>query len=60
MVMSRNMRWEGHAARMGEKKKPCRLLVGKPKEKRQLGRTRHGWVDNIKVDLGDIVWGEVD
>jgi hypothetical protein len=28
--------------------------VGKPDGKRQLGRPRHGWVDNIKMDLREI------
>jgi hypothetical protein len=37
----------------GEKRNVYRLLVGKPEEKRQLGRPRHIWVDNIKMDLGE-------
>jgi hypothetical protein len=31
-----------------------RLLVGKPKGKRELGRRRRGWVDNNKIDLEEI------
>jgi hypothetical protein len=27
------------------------VLVGKPKGKRPLGRPRHRWVDNMKLDL---------
>jgi hypothetical protein len=38
---------------MGEKRNAYRLLVGKPEGKRQLGRPRHRWVDNIRMDLGD-------
>jgi hypothetical protein len=34
--------------------------VGKPEGKRPLGRPRHRWVDNIKMDLADICWGGVD
>jgi hypothetical protein len=34
--------------------------VGKPKGKRPLGRPRHRWVDNIKMDLVEIGWGGVD
>jgi hypothetical protein len=37
-----------------------RLSVGKPKGKRPLGRPRHRWVDNIKMDLGEVGWGDVD
>jgi hypothetical protein len=49
--MSRKMRWEGHVARMVEKRNVCRLLVGKPEAKRPLGRPRSRWMDNIKMDL---------
>jgi len=51
------MRWVGHAARMGEKRGVCRVLVGKPKGKRSLGRHRCRWEDNIKMDLQEIGWG---
>jgi hypothetical protein len=37
-----------------------RLLVGKPEGKRPLGRPRRRRLDNIKVDLGEIGWGDVD
>jgi hypothetical protein len=36
---------------MGEKRNMYRLLVGKPKGKRPLGRPRRRWIDNIKMDL---------
>jgi hypothetical protein len=36
-----------------------RLLVGKPEGKRPLGRPRHRWVDNNKMDL-EIGWGGMD
>jgi hypothetical protein len=45
---------------MGEKRNAYRLLVGKPEEKRPLGRPRRRWVDNIKIDLLEIGWGGVD
>jgi hypothetical protein len=45
---------------MGEKKNAYRLLVGKPEEKRPLGRPRRRWVDNIKMDLGEVGWSHVD
>jgi hypothetical protein len=36
------------------------LLVGKPEEKRPLGRPRRRWVDNIRMDLGEVGWVDVD
>jgi hypothetical protein len=45
---------------MGEKRNANRLLVGKPEGKRPLGRPRRMWVDNIKRDFGEVVWGDVD
>jgi hypothetical protein len=38
----------------GEKRNAYRILVGKPEGKKPLGRPRHSWVDNIKMDLGQI------
>jgi hypothetical protein len=49
IIKSRRMRWAGHVARMGEKRKVYRLLVGKPEGKRPLGRPRRRWIDNIKM-----------
>jgi hypothetical protein len=34
--------------------------VGKPEGKRPLGRPRHMWVDNIKIDLREIEWDAMD
>jgi hypothetical protein len=36
------------------------LLMGKPDGKRPLGRPRRRWVDNIRVNLGEVGWGDVD
>jgi hypothetical protein len=36
------------------------FLVQRPKGKRPLGRPRHKWDDNIKMDLGEIGFGDVD
>jgi hypothetical protein len=44
----------------GEKRNAYRLLVGNPEGKRPLGRPGRGWVDNIKMDLGKVGWGDVD
>jgi hypothetical protein len=45
---------------MGEKSNAYRLLVGKPEVKRPLGRPRRRWVDNIRMDLEEVGWGDVD
>ena len=54
VVKLRRMRWAGHVARMGEGKGVYRVLVGKPEEKRPLGRPRRRWEDNIKMDLREV------
>ena len=58
VIKSRRMRWAGHVARMWERKGVYGVLVGKPEEKRPLGRPRRRWEDNIKMDLQE-VGGEV-
>jgi hypothetical protein len=45
---------------MGEKRNAYRLLVGKPEGRRPLGRPRCRWVDNIRMDLGEVGWSDVD
>jgi hypothetical protein len=59
IIKSRGMRWAGHVARMGEKRNAYRLLMGKPLGKRSLGRPRRRWVDNIRMDLGEVRRGDV-
>jgi hypothetical protein len=56
----RRMRWAGHVARTGEKRNVYRLLVERPEGKRPLGRQRHRWIDNIKIDLLEIGVNVVD
>jgi hypothetical protein len=51
MITSRRIRWARHVACMGKKSNSCRILVGKPEEKRALRRPRRRWEDNIKIDL---------
>jgi hypothetical protein len=60
IIKSKRMRLAGHVARMGEKRNAYRLLVGKPEVKRPLGKPRRRWVDNIRMDLGEVGWGNVD
>jgi len=54
VIKSRRMRWAGHVARMGERRAAYRVLVGKPEGKRPLGRPRHRWEENIKMDLQEV------
>jgi hypothetical protein len=56
VIKSRRMRWVEHEASMGEGRGVYRVLVGRPKGKRKLGRPRprHRWKYNIKMDLSEI------
>jgi len=45
---------------MGERRSAYRILVGRPEGKRPLGRPKHRWEDNIKMDLQAVGWGGVD
>jgi hypothetical protein len=45
---------------MDEKRNAYSLLVGKPEGKRPLGRPRCTCVDNIRMDLGEVGWSDVD
>jgi hypothetical protein len=45
---------------MGEKRSAYRLLVGKPEGKSPLRRPRQRWVNNIRMDLWEVGWGDVD
>jgi hypothetical protein len=60
IIKLRRMRWAGHVARRGEKRNTYRLLVGKPEGMRPLERPRCRWMDNIKMDLGEIGWSGAD
>jgi len=60
VVKSRRMRWAVHLARMGEDTVVHRVLVGKPEERRPLGRPRRRWEDNIKMDLQEVGGGRGD
>jgi hypothetical protein len=68
LVGVQEVRWEGGGTEpageytffYGNKRNAYRLLVRKPHEKRPLGRPRCRFVDNIKMDLGEVGWGDVD
>ena len=57
VVKSRRMRWAGRISRIGEGRGVHRFLVGKPEEKRPLGRPRRRWEGNIKMDLQEVGGG---
>jgi len=54
------MRGTGHVARMGEGRDVYRVLVEKPEGIRRLGRHRHRWDDNIKMDFQEVGCGGMD
>jgi hypothetical protein len=60
IIKSRRMRWAGHVARVVEKRKVYRLLVGKPEGKRTLGRPRYRRIYKIKMDRLEIGLGGVN
>jgi len=51
------MRWAGHVVHMGDRRGVFRVLVGKPEGMKPLGRSRHRWEDNIKMDLQEVGCG---
>ena len=60
LIKSRRMRCAGHVARMEEGRGVHKGLVGNPEGKRPLGRPRHRWEDNIKMDVEEVGRGCVD
>jgi len=60
VIKSRKMQRAGHVARVGERRGEYRVWVGKPDGKRILGRPRHRWKDNIKMDFQELVFGGMD
>jgi hypothetical protein len=48
------MRWVGLVARVGELRNAYSILVGVPEGKRQIGRPRRRWEDNMRTDLREI------
>jgi len=54
LIRSRRMRWAGHVALIGEKRSVYRVFVGKTEGKRQLGRPKHRWENNIKLNIQEV------
>jgi len=60
VIKLRRMGWAGLVVLMGERRGTYRILVGKPEGKRPLGRPRHRWENNIKMDLPEVGCGGMD
>jgi hypothetical protein len=54
VIKLRRMKWAGHMSRVGEGRGVYRVLVWRHEGKRPLGRPRHRWEDNIRLDLREI------
>jgi hypothetical protein len=59
VIKARRMRWV-HVVCMGEVRGAYNILVGRPEGKRPLGRPRRRREDNIKMDLWETEFGDVD
>jgi hypothetical protein len=59
MIKPRKMRWTGLVACKGERRNGCRVSVGKPEGKRQLGRPTQRCED-YKMDCREIGWDCMD
>jgi hypothetical protein len=60
VIKARRMRWAGHVARMEEESPTYNILVGRLEGRRPLRRPRRRWEENIKMDLREIGFGDVD
>jgi hypothetical protein len=54
VIKLRRMRWTGHVECTGQRKGAHRILVGRPEGRRSLGRPRHIWEDNTKMDIQEV------
>jgi hypothetical protein len=54
------MDWARHVARMGDMRIAYKIWVGKSEEKRPLLRLMRRWEDNIRMDLMEIRWRDVE
>jgi hypothetical protein len=60
VIKARRMRWAGYVEHMGEVRGAYNILVRRPEGRRPLGRPRSRWEGNIKLDLREIGFGDVD
>jgi hypothetical protein len=54
LIKSRTKSWAGHVAHMGDRSGAYRISMRRPERRRSLGRPRHIWEDNIKIDLKEV------
>jgi hypothetical protein len=59
-IKSMRMRWAGHVARIGEKRKVYKVLAVRPEGRRSLGRQMRRWEDEIRMDFRETVWGSLE
>jgi hypothetical protein len=60
VIKWRIIRGSGHVARMCERRRAYRILMGKPEGKRPLGRPGRRWTDSNMLDLREVVCGGMD
>jgi hypothetical protein len=60
IIRLRRMRLGRSCSTNGENGNACRVLVVKLEGKRPLGRPRHRWVNNVRMDLAEVGWGDVN
>jgi hypothetical protein len=60
IIKAKRMKWVGHVERMGKKRNAYRLLAGKPEGRRPHGRPIRRCFDNIRMDLVEVGWGDVN
>jgi hypothetical protein len=56
MIKSRSMSCGGHVACMEEERSAQNILVRKPERKRPLGRPKHTWENNMKINFKEVGW----
>jgi hypothetical protein len=56
VINSRVMRWAWHVARMEKMRNACKILIGNTEGKTSLGRHRHRWEDDIRIELRETGW----
>jgi len=60
VIKSRRKRWAGPIACVEVRRGAYSIVVGKPEGKIPLGRSRHRWEGNIKIDLQEVGWRGMD